>query len=298
MTSYFGAEFATSVMIILGKCRVIQYYPTLIALDFVGLFADSSLLSFLLVTFAARMYTIAEKDTLTPLLFGIYCAVLGVVASANPPAFLWKGVQGIIGAETAAALNQTGGVRFRILGSYQALNVSFYGLYAGGVAGLAWITFRCMKKFGKRAKTLTVCLWIVVVSLAIRTAGKTLYSILFVLQARTKSPTMVLIHTIFYGLLSVVIYGSVLIMLRSESFNRGLQTREENGVRYARASQGSFHDEEYKPPHQIHVHRSEIVNVPQVPQGARPWRGHAVDYYDYPQQAQLLRPTYPQSARY
>lgn len=273
---YFGAEFATAVLLVLGKCRVIQYYPTLIVLDFVSLFADSWLLSFLLVIFASRLYGSARKDNLTPALFAIYCWVLGIVAVVNIPAFLWKGVINIIGADTQAALEGSGGIKFKILGSYQALNVSFYGLYFGGIIGLAWITFSCLRKLGSRARSLKILLSITVVCLAIRTAGKFLYSILFVLQARTKSPLMVFIHTLFYGLLSVLIYGTIFFMLRSDCFNEGLEAREGYGEHYHLASHSSLQEGVYKPPQKVQAHESEIVNVAEPPP---PRHGHAAEYY-------------------
>lgn len=277
---YFGAEFASAAMLILGKCRVIQYYPTLIALDFIGIFADSTLLSFLLITFANRLYeNVGKNDSGTITIFTFYCWVLGLIALANPPSFLWKGVMNMIGADGEAAFRESGGVKLKILSSYTALNVSFYGVYFGGVLGLAWVSFRFMRKFRKGAKTLKTLLLIVVISLVLRTIGKFLYSILFVLQARTKSPQMVLIHTIFYGLLSVIIYGSIMVMLRTEGFQKGVQIRRENGVSYQRASQSSLHEDVYKPPKHVNVHTSEIVDVPMP--GPQPWRGHAADYYDY-----------------
>ncbi|KAK5069399.1 hypothetical protein LTR51_008649 [Lithohypha guttulata] len=220
MILYFGLEFANTVLLIIGELRVIQYYPSLIALDFISLFADSSLLSFLLIMFAKRIYDHTGKDDSSILLYKGYCWIVTAIAVANIPAFFYQGFESIMSEGTQDALNKSGGIKIKILASYGALNISFYGVCIGGVFILAWITISHLRKLGEgiiRHSILKTCMPLLIVSLLARTIGKFIYAILFVLQARTKSPTMQLIHTIFYGLLSVLIYGSIMVTARSDS---------------------------------------------------------------------------------
>lgn len=279
--SYLGLEFANAVLLFIGELRVIQYYPSLIALDFISLFADSTLLSFLLILFAKRIYDHAGKDDSSIILYKGYCWVISIIAIVNIPAFFYQGFGAIMGEETQKALTESGGIKFKILASYKALNVSFYGVYLGGVFILAWITISHLRRLGKAMvshMTLKICVPLLIVSLLARTIGKFIYAILFVLQARTKSPTIQLIHTIFYGLLSVLIYGSIMVIAHSGNFSHEISTARTR-TQYDLVRQSAQYGSEYKSG-QATVYDEETTHTIGEPHGYE----YSTREYDNPSQ--------------
>ncbi|EON63086.1 hypothetical protein W97_02313 [Coniosporium apollinis CBS 100218] len=253
MTLYFGLDVADRVLLELGEKRILMHWPFMITLEALSLFGDVMLMTFLLVPLARELsdhVKIPEQSSS----FTILCHkglnyILTGLATANIAAFVWKLVTDrFFDEDFREAMAESGSKPMMILAAYTKLNVAFYGLYFAGAISITVIAMRALmrlRKAGALRRTFLICLPLLSASVLVRTLGKFIYAIVFKLQARVQTSSTQLIHTIFYGLLSVVIYATILVIAGSDDWESDIGPVRAN-VEYGPVAYTSYGETQYK----------------------------------------------------
>ncbi|KAJ9639894.1 hypothetical protein H2201_007328 [Coniosporium apollinis] len=253
MTLYFGLDVADRVLLELGEKRILMHWPFMITLEALSLFGDVMLMTFLLVPLARELSNharIPEQSTSFTILchIGLNYVLTGL-AIASIAAFVYKLVTDqFFDEDFREAMAESGSKPMMILAAYTKLNVAFYGLYFAGAISITVIATRAFMRLRRASalrRTFLICLPLLCASVLVRTLGKFIYAIVFKLQARAQTSSTQLIHTILYGLLSVVIYATILVIAGSDDWESDIGPVGRN-VEYGPVAFTSYGETQYK----------------------------------------------------
>jgi hypothetical protein len=203
------------------------YFRIGIPLETFTLFGDLLLLTFLLLYLAPALLDHAgisdQHSTFIRMAHAATLMILLIVFIADRITFIYKSVtdQFVTPADIYAA-SSTNSQLGQIIGAYPKLNSAFYGLYLGGAISITAIST-------------------IVGSLILRTIVNFIYALYFKLLQHPQSLTFQLVHMLFYGVLSVIIYVSCLKVASTEEDWDSIVSAGRGNVEYGPVN-GNFQD--------------------------------------------------------
>ncbi|KAF1993275.1 hypothetical protein P154DRAFT_582995 [Amniculicola lignicola CBS 123094] len=251
---YFSFYVADRVLTEIGEKRVVMYYPFLIVLTVLTLFADATLMFYLLGAFTMELYKKAgdSKENSFGIKFGLRAITWGLtlLAGAGPAAFIYYLASNkLMNDDTKKAISETGGPRLALVTSYTKITLAFYCIYLGAALILTWIVISNVRKLKKRqvpSKAVTIGLPLLVTALDVRSLVQVVYAGYYTYKDNAEAGAAKLIRLIFYGFLCIVIYQTVIWVCRCEDFEEVADAPEHKNISYApvvdeRAPQPVYH---------------------------------------------------------
>jgi hypothetical protein len=225
------------------------YFRISIPLETFTLFGDLLLLTFLLLYLAPALLDHAgisdQHSTFIRMAHAATLMILLIVFITDRITFIYKSVtdQFVTPADIYAA-SSTNSQLGQIIGAYPKLNTIFYGLYLGGAISITAISTIVVLRLHKAQvlhRTFLVFLPLIVGSLILRTIVNFIYALYFKLLQHPQSLTFQLVHMLFYGVLSVIIYVSCLKVASTEEDWDSIVSAGRGNVEYGPVN-GNFQD--------------------------------------------------------
>ncbi|KAF2493285.1 hypothetical protein BU16DRAFT_563450 [Lophium mytilinum] len=237
---YFAVYTADRVLTEINEKRVVMYYPFLIVLETMTLFADAWLMVFLLGAFTLLLYEHAgaKKESNSLMMVGLRLITWGLMllAAANPAAFIYYLVSNrLLSEETKQAIANTGGPRVEILTAYTKITLAFYCIYFGAAIILTWITIYILRKLHRRqtpAKAIRVGLPLLVACVDARSLVQLVFAAAFTYKPHTESGVVKLLRLLFYGFLSIGIYSTFMWISGSDDLKEKDDANVHKDVNY------------------------------------------------------------------
>jgi hypothetical protein len=187
-----------------------------LAEDAFSLFADTTLIYYLLVPFLSNAAGWWSPDELVGRVHKILVGVLALLTLANPAARiyqLWTGV--MLTKEDKAVVDATLSSRAGVLVAYRGITIASAVLYLVGAISLAvcvWHMLRRSRQLnGAHFRFMTRCLCIAMPALLIvRAVERLIFTAAFIVPGKAPGPGAQLADVVVYAVLSLSIYWSVL----------------------------------------------------------------------------------------
>jgi hypothetical protein len=216
----------------IGKEKLVVHLAFQIAEDAFSMFADTTLIFYLLVPFLTIAVDCWTPDYFIQWFHRILVGVLVIFSATNPGARiyqLWTGIT--LSKEDKEIVDGSLNTRAGILMAYRGTTVAYAALYLAGTFSFAvsiWFMVARSRQVGHyRMLTKLLCILLPLV-LIVRAIERLIFSIKFIFHGQLPSSGAQLADLTIYAILSIVIYSCVVGLHFSKDLCLGYKSAPKN----------------------------------------------------------------------